>query len=88
MNSSLDRERRRKGSVEWHMLIMGVEEVRKPSVQLALDAIGRVWGVRQDTRLYQKHEIWPERHPDPLSDIEGLHPLLGESKQHVQGGVT
>ena len=26
--------------------------------------------------------------PYLMSDIEGLHPLLGESKQHVQGGVT
>ena len=25
---------------------------------------------------------------DLISDIEGVHPLLGESKQHVQGGVT
>ena len=23
-----------------------------------------------------------------MSNIEGLHPLLGESKQHVQGRVT
>ena len=23
-----------------------------------------------------------------MSNIEGLHPLLGELKQHVQGGVT
>ena len=26
--------------------------------------------------------------PDLMSNIEGLHPLLGESKQHVQGRVT
>ena len=26
--------------------------------------------------------------PELLSDIEGLHPFLGEQKQHVQGGVT
>ena len=26
--------------------------------------------------------------PDIMSDIEGLHPLLGEEKQHVQGGLT
>ena len=23
-----------------------------------------------------------------MSDIEDLHPLLGERKQHIQGGVT
>jgi len=26
--------------------------------------------------------------PDLMSDIEGLHSLLSEKKQHVQGGVT
>jgi len=26
--------------------------------------------------------------PDLMSDIEGLHPLLGERKQYVQGRVT
>ena len=26
--------------------------------------------------------------PDLMSDIEGLHQLVGEQKQHVQGRVT
>ena len=39
--SSLDRERRWKNSVESHMLPTRVEEVSKPCVELALDAIGR-----------------------------------------------
>ena len=39
--SSLDKERRRKGSVESHTLATRVEEVRNPRVQLDLDSIGR-----------------------------------------------
>ena len=30
----------------------------------------------------------PRDGPELISDIKGLHPLLGEYKQHVQGRVT
>ena len=40
-HSSLEMERRRKNSVECYTLATGVEEVSKPCVKLALDAIGK-----------------------------------------------
>ena len=42
--SSLDSERRRKGSVESHKLAPRVEEVSNPRVELAFDSIGRQFG--------------------------------------------
>ena len=57
---------------------MRVEEVSKLCVELALDSIGRGFGEKCETVL----------NAQDMSDIEGLHPLLGEQKQHVQGRVT
>ena len=39
VHSSLDKERRLKYSAEGHMLAIRVEEVSKPCVEFALDAI-------------------------------------------------
>ena len=50
-------------SVESHTLAMRVEEVSKPCVELALDAIGRGFGEKGRMADYQKHEICPERRP-------------------------
>ena len=68
---------------------MRVEEVRKPCGELALDAIGRQFGEQgrmsdcvQIMRYVQRDS------PEFMSDNEGLHPLLGELKQQVEGGVT
>ena len=75
--------------VESHTLAMRVEEVSKPRVELAFDAIGREfgeWGRMPDciksTRYVQRDG------PDLMSDNEGLHHVLGELEQHVQGRVT
>ena len=40
-------------------------------------------GVRMSDKRYVQGDS-----PDLTSDIEGLHSLLGEEKQHVQGRVT
>ena len=88
-NSSLDRERRRKDSVESHTLAMRVKEVRNPGVELALDSIGRQFGEQGMMPDYQKFEICPEKDsPDLMSDIEGLHHCWESKKQYVQGGLT
>ena len=66
-----------------------VEEVRKPCVQLAIDAIGREFGEQgrmPDCSKSMRHV--QKEGPELISYIEGLHPLLGESKQHVQGRLT
>jgi len=61
-NSSLDRERRRKDSVEIHTLSTRIEEVSNPRVEL-LSHRRRVWRARQDDRLYRKLKMC-------LSDME------------------
>ena len=68
---------------------MRVEEVSKPGVELQLDAIGREF--EEQGRMPDRTEssIYVSRDsPYLMSDIEGLHPLLGEEKRHVQSGVT
>ena len=71
------------------MLATRVEEVRTPLVEAALDSIGRQFGKQfrvpdciENSRCVQRDSS------DLMSDIEGLHPLVDELKQHVQGGVT
>ena len=68
---------------------MRVEDVSNPRVELALDAIGRPFGEHGSMPDCVKSTRYVQRDgPDLMSDIEGLYPLLGESKQHVQGRVT
>ena len=76
-------------SIESHILDTRLEEVGNPGVELALDARdrefaeqGRMPGCVESSRHVQRDC------PDLMSDMKGLHPLLGETKQHVQGGVT
>ena len=65
---------------------MRVEVVRKPCVELALDYIGKEF--REQGRVTDCIEslryVWRDS-PNPMSDIEGIHPLLGEEKQHISG---
>ena len=71
------------------MLATIVEEVRKPCVELTLDDIGREFGEQGRMPDCIKSPRHVQRDgPHPMSDNEDLHPLLGESKQHVHGGVT
>ena len=71
------------------MLATRVEEVRKPCVEVALDAIGREFGEQGGMPDCIKCSRYLERDgPDLISDVEGLHPLLGKYKQNVQGRVT
>ena len=58
---------------------MRVEEVGEPYVKLVLDSIGREFGEQggvsdciETTRYVQRDSL------DLMSDIEGLHLLLGE----------
>ena len=87
--SSLERERRRKGSIESHTLAMRVEEVSNLRVELALDSIGRQFEDKdrmpdciESSRYVQRND------PDLMFDMKGLHPLLGEYKQHIQGRLA
>ena len=87
--SSLNRERRRKASIESHLLATRVEEVSNPRVELSLDVIDREFGEQgrmpdciQSLRYVQRDS------PELMSDIDGLHPFFGELKQFVQCGVT
>ena len=67
--SSLDRERRRKGSVESHMLAMGVEEVSYSRVELALDATGRQFGEQGEMPDCIKSSRYVQRDgPDLMSE--------------------
>ena len=66
-----------------HTLALRVEEVRNPRVELALDSIGRQFGEQwrmpdciESSRYVQRDG------PDLLSDMKGLHPLLGELKYY------
>ena len=58
---------------------MRVEEVRKPCVELSLDSIGRELGEQGKMSDCIKSTRYVQRDGrDLLSDIEGLHPLLGK----------
>ena len=64
-------------------------EVSTPCVELALDTTGREFAEQGRMPDCVKSTRYVQRDgPDLMSDIEGLHPLLGESKQHVQSRVT
>ena len=71
------------------MLATRVEEVSHPRVELVLDAIGRKCGEqgRMPDPIESSKYVLRDG-PDLMSDIEGLHPLLGESKKHDKGRVT
>ena len=57
-------------------------------MELALDAIGKQFGEQGRMSDCIKCTMYVQRaSPDLMSDIEGLHPLLGEEKQPVQGVV-
>ena len=69
------------------MLATRVEEVRKPCVELSLDAIGREFGEHGGTSdCIECLRNVKRDGPDLMFKIEGLHQLLGESKQHVRAG--
>ena len=88
-NSRFNRERRLKDSVESHSLVMRVEVVSKPCVELALAVRGREFGeLLMMPDCIESSRCVERDGPDLMSDIEGLHPLLEESKQHVQSKVT
>ena len=68
------------------MLTTRVEEVSNPKVEFALDSIGREFGESGRMPDYIKISRSVQRDSsDLVCVIEGLHSLLGESKQHVQG---
>ena len=61
------------------MLAMRVEEDIKPCVELALDSIGRESGEQGGIPDCFKSMRYVQRNsPDLMSDIEGIHPLMGE----------
>ena len=75
--SSIDRERRLRGSIESHTSLRG-EEVSNPRVEFVLDSIGKQF--REQGRIPDciKSSRYVQRDdPDLMSDVEGLHPLLG-----------
>ena len=56
-----------------------VEEVNNPRVELALDAIAREFGEQGRMLDYIKSTRYVQGDdPNVMTDIEGLHPLLGE----------
>ena len=56
---------------------------------MALDTIGREFGEQGRVPDHVKSTCYVQGYSsDFLSGIEDLHPLLGEQKQHIQGGVT
>ena len=60
-----------------------VEEVSKPCVEFALDAIGREFGEQGGMPDCIKSTRYVYRDgPDLISAIEGFHPLLGKKKEH------
>ena len=71
------------------MLDMRVEEVSQACVELNLDSIGRpfVEQGRMPDHINSMRYVQIDG-PNLMSDIDGLHPLLIELKQHVQGAVT
>ena len=54
---------------------------------MALNTIGREFGEqgRVSDRVKSTRYVYVS---DFMSGIKYLHPLLGEQKQHIQGGVT
>ena len=63
------------------MLTMGVEEVSKPCVEMAFDAIGREFGEQCGVPDCIESSRYVFRDgPDMMSDIEGLHSLLGSGR--------
>ena len=71
------------------MLTTRVEDVSNPRVQMALDSIDRQFGEQGGMPRCIKSLRYVQRDgPDLMSDIEDLHPLLGKSWHHVQGGMT
>ena len=77
--SSLDTERKRKGSIESHKLAPRVEEVSNPRVELVFDSIARQFGEQgrmpdyiESSRNVQKDSL------HLMTDIEGVHSMLGE----------
>ena len=67
--------------IDCNTLAMRVEEVSKPCVEFTLDSIGREFGEqgRMPDCIKSTRYVWRDG-PDLMSDIEGLHPLLGEWK--------
>ena len=67
---------------------MRVEEVSQPGAAVVLDAIGRELGEQCGMPDCIECSIHILRYvSDLISDIEGLHPLLGEQMQHVHATV-
>ena len=65
------------------------EEVCEPSVEMALDTIGREFGEQGRVSDCVKSTRYVYGYgSDFMPGIEYLHPLLGEQKQHIQGTVT
>ena len=61
------------------MLATRVEEINSPRVELALDSVGRQLESKAECQDCIKSLRYVQRDsPDLMSDIEGLHPLLGE----------
>ena len=58
-------------------------------MEKALDTIGREFGeqVRVPDHIESTQYVSGDG-SDFMSDIEDLHPLLGEQKQHIQGRMT
>ena len=66
-----------------------MEEVSNPRVEFALDSIGRQFGKQGRMPDCIRSSRYVQRDgPDLKSDIDGLHPLLGEWKHHFQVRVT
>ena len=78
-------ERQKKDSIESDMLVTRVEEVIDVIVQLPLDSIGRQFGEQGSMPDCIESSTYVQRDgPDLTSDIESLHPLLEQEKQHVK----
>ena len=61
------------------MLTTRVEEGSYPCMELALDAIGRAFGEQDGMSDWIESSRYVQRDgPELMSDIEGLHPLLGK----------
>ena len=79
-NSSLNRERR-KGFFESNTLASRVEEISKPCVELALDAIGREFGEQGGMPKCIESSRYVQRDgPNLVSDIEGVPIHCWESR--------
>ena len=66
-------------SIGCHSFAMIVEEVSKLDLELTMGAIGREFGEQGGVPECIESMGYVQRDsPDLMSDIEGLHPLLGE----------